>query len=109
MLPVITRIFPVRDAQIRLMLLQYLPCFISLMEIDYIKQQLLPELLLGIKDVDDSIVGATLKALAELIPILGSATVIGGKRLKLFAHGTPKVFLFHFFFQDIPNLRRYVI
>ena len=92
MLPVISRIFPVRDAQIRLMLLQYLPGFIPLMEIDDVKQQLLPELLLGIKDVDDAIVAATLRALAELVPILGSCTVIGGKRLKLFAHGTPKVF-----------------
>jgi hypothetical protein len=49
------------------------------------------QLLLGIKDTDDIVVAATLKALACLVPILGGSTVIGGTRLKLFTNGMPKV------------------
>ena len=46
--------------------------------------------MLGIKDTDDAIVSATLRALADLVAHLGSSTVIGGTRLKLFANGAPK-------------------
>jgi len=45
--PVISRIFPVRDAQIRQVLLQYLPSFVRHMEIDFLRQQLLPEVRLN--------------------------------------------------------------
>jgi len=37
---IISRIFPVRDAQIRLMLLLYFLNFVSLMDIDYLQTQL---------------------------------------------------------------------
>lgn len=52
---------------------------------------LLVQLLVGIKDTDDLLVSTTLRALADLVPLLGGATVIGGKRSKLFADGKPKV------------------
>ena len=45
---------------------------------------------MGIKDTDDAVVSGTLRSLAELVPILGGATVIGGTRLKLFTNGAPK-------------------
>lgn len=48
------------------------------------------KLLLGIKDTEDSVVAATLKALAELVPLLGASAVIGGQRQRLFANGAPK-------------------
>lgn len=47
------------------------------------------QLLLGIKDIDDSLVSATLICLSELVPILGASTVIGGKRSKFFSDGRP--------------------
>jgi SCY1-like protein 3 len=49
------------------------------------------QLLVGIKDNDDDLVAKTLRALADLVPLLGAATVIGGKRGKLFTDGRPKV------------------
>jgi len=49
------------------------------------------QLLVGIKDTNEQLVSATLRALADLIPLLGAATVIGGKRAKLFTDGRPKV------------------
>ena len=42
LVPIISRTFPVRDAQIRLMLLRFFPNFVSLMDIDYLQTQLLP-------------------------------------------------------------------
>lgn len=47
------------------------------------------QLLLGIKDIDDSLVSATLICLSELVPILGADTVIGGKRSRFFTDGRP--------------------
>lgn len=46
-------------------------------------------MLIGIKDTNDNLVAVTLTALSDLVPILGAATVIGGKRLKLFNDGRP--------------------
>lgn len=46
---------------------------------------------MGIKDTNDELVALTLRSLAELVPLLGSATVIGGKRAKLFTDGRPVV------------------
>lgn len=47
------------------------------------------QLLVGIKDTNDYLVAVTLRALADLVPILGASTVIGGKRAKLFTDGRP--------------------
>lgn len=47
------------------------------------------QLLLGIKDTDDTLVAATLVCLSELVPILGADAVVGGKRSKLFSDGRP--------------------
>lgn len=44
---------------------------------------------MGIKDTNDELVALTLRALAELVPLLGSDAVIGGKRAKLFTDGRP--------------------
>lgn len=48
------------------------------------------QLLVGIKDTDDSLVASTLICLSQLVPILGADTVVGGKRSKLFTDGRPK-------------------
>lgn len=45
--------------------------------------------MLGIKDTNDHLVAVTLRSLADLVPMLGSAVVIGGKRAKLFNDGLP--------------------
>ena len=42
-LPIVIRIFPVRDAQIRLMLLQYFPYYAPLMEKEILIQRILSE------------------------------------------------------------------
>lgn len=81
--------FCIRDVSIRLVLLSHFNSFVHTFQDDELKSQILPELLVGIKDTNDHLVSATLKALADIVPILGAATVIGGKRGKLFTDGRP--------------------
>lgn len=88
--PKINQLFLVRDIQIRLVLLEYFPAYMDYFESkDVLTNQILPQLLLGIKDVNDELVAATLRCVAELVPILGSSIVIGSNRRKIFADGKP--------------------
>ncbi|KAL0276119.1 UNVERIFIED_CONTAM: hypothetical protein PYX00_003765 [Menopon gallinae] len=89
--PRLLQMFCVRDAQVRFILLNHFKLFCSAFTTEQLKHQVLPELLMGIKDVNDQLVSTTLKALADLVLILGSSTVIGGKRAKLFTDGRPMV------------------
>ena len=50
-----------------------------------------PQILIGLRDTDDEIVYLTMHALAELVPVLGAATVVGGAQAKIFSQGKPKV------------------
>nr|CAI5828103.1 unnamed protein product [Callosobruchus analis] len=87
--PKLLDIFKVRDAQIRMVLLEHFPNFIHMFSEEELQSYILPELLVGIKDTNDTLVSVTLRTLADLVPILGAATVIGGKRAKLFHDGRP--------------------
>ncbi|XP_050312522.1 protein-associating with the carboxyl-terminal domain of ezrin [Anthonomus grandis grandis] len=87
--PKLLRIFPVRDAQIRRRLLDYLPQCFDCFSRDDLQFKILPELLVGIKDLDDELVCATLHTLAALVPVLGAHVVISGERAKLFNDGRP--------------------
>lgn len=87
--PRLLQLFAVRDTQIRMMLLLHFSKFVHVFSHDELSQSILPELLLGIKDTDDNLVSSTLVCLSELVPILGAATIIGGKRSKLFTDGRP--------------------
>ncbi|KAL2713553.1 protein-associating with the carboxyl-terminal domain of ezrin isoform X1 [Vespula squamosa] len=89
LIPRLLQIFCIRDVSIRLLLLLHFKSFVHTFQTDELKSQILPELLVGIKDTNDHLVCATLKALAEVVSILGAATVIGGKRAKLFTDGRP--------------------
>ncbi|XP_072935107.1 protein-associating with the carboxyl-terminal domain of ezrin [Epargyreus clarus] len=87
--PRLLQLFGVRDSQIRMLLLAHFTKFVHVFTHDELSQHILPELLLGIKDTDDSLVASTLICLSELVPILGADTVVGGKRSKLFTDGRP--------------------
>lgn len=88
--PKILQIFAVRDTQIRLILLEYFAAYVRLFPVDVLTEQLLPLLLLGIKDTNDVLVAATLRCLAELIPVLGASVVVGRNRGRLFTDGRPQ-------------------
>ncbi|XP_055541893.1 protein-associating with the carboxyl-terminal domain of ezrin isoform X2 [Wyeomyia smithii] len=89
-IPKIKQVFCVPDAQIRLTLLEYFPAYVDFFSNDDLREHILPQLLLGIKDTNDVLVAKTLLCLADLVPLLGSAVVIGGNRSKIFADGRPQ-------------------
>ncbi|KAL6255924.1 hypothetical protein P5V15_013164 [Pogonomyrmex californicus] len=89
LIPRLLQMFCIRDVSIRLLLLSHFNSFVHVFEADELKNHILPELLVGIKDTNDDLVCATLRALADIVPILGAATVIGGNRGKLFTDGRP--------------------
>ncbi|XP_054008151.1 protein-associating with the carboxyl-terminal domain of ezrin [Hylaeus anthracinus] len=89
LVPKLLQMFCIRDVSIRLVLLLHFNSFVHTFQVDELKSQVLPELLVGIKDTNDHLVSATLKALSDIVPILGAATVIGGNRGKLFTDGRP--------------------
>lgn len=88
--PKIGKLFLVREVSIRLILLEYFSEYMHYFESKIVLiENILPQLLLGIKDTNDILVAATLRCLADLVPILGSSVVIGHNRGKLFADGRP--------------------
>ncbi|XP_031844176.1 protein-associating with the carboxyl-terminal domain of ezrin isoform X2 [Nomia melanderi] len=89
LVPKLLQMFCIRDVSIRLVLLSHFNSYVHTFQADELKSRVLPELLVGIKDTNDHLVSATLRALADIVPILGAATVIGGNRGKLFTDGRP--------------------
>lgn len=88
--PPLVELYSVHDATVRQVLLSHLQNYVKLIPKDKLKQEVLPELLLGIRDCNDSLVSSTLHALAHLVPILGANTVIGTNRQNLFTTNKPK-------------------
>lgn len=90
LIPKIKQAFAIKDAQIRIALLEYFPSYVEMFNRDDLKHEILPQLLLGIKDTNDFLVSRTLLCMADLIPILGATQVIGGNRTKIFSDGRPQ-------------------
>uniref|UniRef100_A0A1A9WET1 Phosphatase 2A Regulatory Subunit A helical domain-containing protein n=1 Tax=Glossina brevipalpis TaxID=37001 RepID=A0A1A9WET1_9MUSC len=86
----IMKMFRLRDAQIRLILLEYFMEFVRLLTKDEIEENILPHLAAGMHDKNDVLVAKTLRCLADLVPILGATTVLGVQRTRLFSDGRPQ-------------------
>nr|XP_014088269.2 protein-associating with the carboxyl-terminal domain of ezrin [Bactrocera oleae]XP_014088277.2 protein-associating with the carboxyl-terminal domain of ezrin [Bactrocera oleae]XP_014088284.2 protein-associating with the carboxyl-terminal domain of ezrin [Bactrocera oleae] len=89
-MPHIKKMFRLRDAQIRLILLEYFMEFVRLLSKDELLECILPYLLEGMNDTNDVLVAKTLRCMADLVPILGAYTVIGGNRTRIFSDGRPQ-------------------
>ncbi|KAL7739257.1 hypothetical protein ACLKA6_008728 [Drosophila palustris] len=89
LLPHVLKMFRLRDAQIRLILLDYFMEYVRLLSDEQLLSEILPHLQLGMNDTNDVLVAKTLRSLADLVPILGAATVLGGDRRRCFSDGRP--------------------
>ncbi|CAD6996772.1 unnamed protein product [Ceratitis capitata] len=89
-MPHIKKMFRLRDAQIRLILLEYFIEFVRLLSKDELLECILPYLLEGMNDTNDVLVAKTLRCMADLVPILGASTVIRGNRTRIFSDGRPQ-------------------
>uniref|UniRef100_A0A6A7G3P8 Protein-associating with the carboxyl-terminal domain of ezrin n=1 Tax=Hirondellea gigas TaxID=1518452 RepID=A0A6A7G3P8_9CRUS len=88
--PHVVELYTLHDLPIRKFLLNYLPCYLPLMPKETVKHDLLPEILLGIQDSNDSLVKQSLVALSLLISALGANCVVGSNRHNIFADTEPK-------------------
>jgi len=87
--PEIRTMFLVYDTGIRLILLEHFVHFASSIDNTTLEDDILPSLLLGLRDSNPIIVSHTLRALADLVEIIGPELVIGKSRSKIFSDGSP--------------------
>ncbi|KAH8246590.1 hypothetical protein KR032_002832 [Drosophila birchii] len=90
LLPHVLKMFRLRDAQIRLILLDYFMDYVRLLSDKQLLSEILPNLQLGMNDTNDVLVAKTLRCMADLVPILGAQKVLGGdNRRRCFSDGRP--------------------
>ncbi|EDW49523.1 protein-associating with the carboxyl-terminal domain of ezrin [Drosophila sechellia] len=89
LMPHILKMFRLRDAQIRLILLDYFMDYVRLLSDEQLESEILPHLQLGMNDTNDVLVGKTLRCMADLVSILGANKVLGGDRTRCFSDGRP--------------------
>uniref|UniRef100_A0A0K0FKG3 Protein kinase domain-containing protein n=1 Tax=Strongyloides venezuelensis TaxID=75913 RepID=A0A0K0FKG3_STRVS len=87
LIPVLINEFHVYEIGKRIFLLNYFEIYIKYFDSITIKKSILPQLEIGLKDVDVEIVSKTYKALGSLVPIIGVELITGNKAKKIFADG----------------------
>ena len=86
MAPLLKELYKRRAKHTRLVLLRLSRWYVPFLPSHFVKDSILPEVLLGLNDTDDAIVMATFNALAVFTSFLGATTVVGSAMQKANFH-----------------------
>ncbi|XP_053549257.1 protein-associating with the carboxyl-terminal domain of ezrin [Bombina bombina] len=88
-IPVLMKMFEIHEEHVRVVLLTHIDAYGELFTLKELKDIILPQVLLGLRDTSDLVVSVTLRGLAAMVCLLGPEAVVGGGRVKIFKSTTP--------------------